>query len=274
MTPDTDELSRIIEQQNPVLRLQRQCSVWRRIQESGVCKNEGTATFSRYVEKHLQQSADVLVRWSQEPPPRMFDPQLVIDAHRESFAGLHPWAGTLRKTEMVFGRFSATSHVHVAMGLAVMARLVQQLPQTTPYQQLYKIGAFHVAMIGLHPFLDGNGRSTRTVMAHQLAQFGHNPAIAFNYIHANKHEYLHANNQGLETNNPKALADLLANVYGIKSERLAPLDFRLRYYPASYEPKPISEDSIRRECEQQSRPLAVCDHRNSGQAGPDLQFGY
>jgi hypothetical protein len=96
------------------------------------------------------------------------------------------------------------------------------------------------------------------------AETARNPVPLIQYMEANRREYIHANNMGLEAHDPKPLANLIAGVYNMPTEK-SQLDFRMRYLPANYQPTPINLENIFHECQTQlTAQSSACHHQGRG----------
>ena len=81
----------------------------------------------------------------------------------------------------------------------------------TLYRQLHiveKVALFHLRFEGIHPFIDGNGRTGRLLMNLQLLQAGFPP---INVTFADRHRYYDAFDDYAQSGSPKAMTTLIAN---------------------------------------------------------------
>lgn len=85
---------------------------------------------------------------------------------------------------------------------------------------VWKIAAFHVLFEHIHPFIDGNGRTGRTIMATSLRAHGY-PPIAIGT--AERREYLNALTQWQLDNNPQPCITLITRLITYEAQRISAL---------------------------------------------------
>ena len=107
----------------------------------------------------------------------------IQQAHYQMFKRVHPWAGQFRspgQMVMVAG-FPAADSQRIGRELELALHQTSEmlegaLSAHNPHQMLAAFAFFHVRFERVHPFLDGNGRSGRTILAVQFEKaFGTAP---------------------------------------------------------------------------------------------------
>ena len=104
--------------------------------------------------------------------------------HFHMFQAVHPWAGQFRtpgQMAVVAGFPAAdTSRIRRELELALFqTRQLITIVSGDPIQILAAMSFLHARYERIHPFLDGNGRSGRTVLAVQFESvFGHLPKFS------------------------------------------------------------------------------------------------
>ena len=141
----------------------------------------GVQTLSQYEESIIQGTADtvqflagidVLERLT------VADLRLV---HFHLFQRVHPWAGQFRTPGQMatVAGYPAADSVRIPRELELALYQTRQLMASAfgdDLHQLADVIFFHVRFERVHPFLDGNGRSGRSVLAVQFERlFGHLP---------------------------------------------------------------------------------------------------
>ncbi len=101
--------------------------------------------------------------------------------HEYLFSGLYDFAGMVRSKNISKGGFTFASAVYLVNGLAE----IEKLPETT-FEEIVKK---YVEMNIAHPFLEGNGRSTR-IWLDLILKKNLNKCIDWQEI--NKQDYLNA----------------------------------------------------------------------------------
>ena len=101
--------------------------------------------------------------------------------HRYLFGGLYEFAGTIREQNISKGHFRFANSLYLKEALAK----IEQMPETTFEQIIAKYVEMNIA----HPFLEGNGRSTRIWLDMMLKK---NLGQVVNWQHVDKTLYLQA----------------------------------------------------------------------------------
>jgi fido (protein-threonine AMPylation protein) len=144
---------------------------------------------------------------------------VLLDIHRRLFAGVRGHAGRMRA--YAFGdehlTFGPNRSMHRDRVMTEVDAMFQQLERSirsfhaNPDATDYERSAIHVAIwahakvVQIHPFLDGNGRSSRLLMNAILVGLGL-PPIAVEVV---KQEYNEALNHYFRTSDLQPLIDLL-----------------------------------------------------------------
>ncbi len=99
-------------------------------------------------------------------------------AHYLLFRRVHPWAGEFRRMgqlAMVAG-YPASDPQRVDRELELLQHQWASMPSQSPTEVLARLSFGHVRFERIHPFLDGNGRSGRLLLAAQYEKaFGRLP---------------------------------------------------------------------------------------------------
>ena len=104
--------------------------------------------------------------------------------HIQMFQAVHPWAGQFRNPGQmaVVAGFPAADSSRIWRELELALFQTRQLITSAsgdPIPLLAAMSFFHARYERIHPFLDGNGRSGRTVLAVQFESvFGHLPKFS------------------------------------------------------------------------------------------------
>ena len=104
--------------------------------------------------------------------------------HFHMFKAVHPWAGQFRTPGQmaVVAGFPAADSSRIPRELDLALHQTRELMDTASGDKVQLLAAmsfFHARYERIHPFLDGNGRSGRTVLAIQFERvFGHLPSFA------------------------------------------------------------------------------------------------
>jgi hypothetical protein len=151
---------------------------WQRIVQAGLCP--GISTFEEYEARYTPQLLEAirLVEASPIAIPQPLDLQTV---HQIIFADIHPWAGQFRSAGQVVtfdgGTIGTDSHRIVPEIEKLRQDTEEALAKaSTPQDQAITISLFHARIRRIHPFLDGNTRTSATLLEGQLrAIFGPPP---------------------------------------------------------------------------------------------------
>jgi fido (protein-threonine AMPylation protein) len=151
------------------------------------------------------------------------DASLVCSFHRELFTGVRDHAGRFRSSEfgterLVFGPNRSVHRDHVPAELDAALEQVDRSIRSfkaNPDAADYEKHALHVAIwahaktIEIHPFEDGNGRTSRVLMNWVLRQLNMRPIV----VEIPRMEYNDCLNVYFKTNDFSPLFDLLLAVY-------------------------------------------------------------
>lgn len=101
--------------------------------------------------------------------------------HRELFGGLYDFAGKIRTLNIAKGNFRFANSLYLREALAAIERM--------PESSYEEIVAKYVEMNVAHPFMEGNGRSTRIWLDMMLR---HALGVMVDWAKIDKHDYLSA----------------------------------------------------------------------------------
>lgn len=155
---------------------------------------------------------------------RRVDLALLQDFHRALFEGVRSHAGQIRRTGfgqeyLGFGPNRSVHRAHVEAGLDELLSKVRGSISSfdeNPDDPAYEAGALHLAVwthaevIRIHPFEDGNGRTSRVLMNWVLLRLGLRPVS----IEAPRQEYLVCLNRYYTQKDLEPLIDLTLRLYG------------------------------------------------------------
>jgi len=148
---------------------------WQRIVDAGLCPEITSPAV--YEERATAQLNLAFAAAMQDPQP-VPTPDRVASIHRIIFSGIHPWAGTFRLMGQTVrfdeGVIGTDSH-RVAPDLERISKeTVDSLQQSSsPQEQAIAIACYHARYRRVHPFLDGNTRTSAVLLQAQIkAVFG------------------------------------------------------------------------------------------------------
>ncbi|MCC6647798.1 MAG: Fic family protein [Polyangiaceae bacterium] len=152
---------------------------------------------------------------------RPLDLTLMRDIHRVLFLGVRRHAGRIRErgegTEhLVFGPHRSPHRDEVRRLLDVLfSRVEREVRALEDAGDEYEVEAIrlavwaHAEIVRIHPFEDGNGRTSRLCAAHLLVRLGLRPVA----IEAVKQEYTEALNHYYTARDIEPLVDLYVRLY-------------------------------------------------------------
>ena len=93
--------------------------------------------------------------------------------HYLMFSGVHPWAGQFRRPGelAVVSGYPAADPQRIERELELAVRQMRELLESAnrnPHEMIAALAFFHVRFERVHPFLDGNGRTGRVILAVQF----------------------------------------------------------------------------------------------------------
>jgi cell filamentation protein len=145
--------------------------------------------FKRCISKNQQIMID---EESKQKAKQLFDTGMIdkieigtVDGlkqiHKYIFGGLYPFAGQIRRNNISKGGFKFASALYLHDNL----RSIEKMPESSFEEIISKYIEMNVA----HPFLEGNGRSTRIWLDPILKK---NIKMCIDWQRINKHDYLSA----------------------------------------------------------------------------------
>ena len=132
-------------------------------------------TLDQYERAIIGGIVDALAYLSGIEPLRELSVRDIQQVHFQMFKGVHPWAGQFRRT----GEMATVAGYPAADSQRIERELEQAVWQTrelldsaeanqNPHEVMAALAFFHVRYERVHPFLDGNGRTGRTILAVQF----------------------------------------------------------------------------------------------------------
>jgi len=142
-------------------------------------------TLEQYEEAVLKGTADALAFLGGINSLRQIALPDIQVVHRLIFNGVHPWAGESRKPGQlaIVSGFPAADPQRIVRELELalyQLREIMEIPvlPDSHHSFLAALAFFHVRFERVHPFLDGNGRCGRTILAVQFEKvFGVLPSF-------------------------------------------------------------------------------------------------
>lgn len=131
------------------------------------------AAVLRQLEFEVGTARQVGVETGHIDVPRTFDGVQLIAVHRALFGDLYPWAGVFRRYDMdlrhqTFRASWIERYLHDAS--AVLHRPVDRL---SPRSYAHHLAEAYAYLNCAHPFREGNGRSSKTLLRMLAAQHGY-----------------------------------------------------------------------------------------------------
>jgi fido (protein-threonine AMPylation protein) len=154
---------------------------------------------------------------------RSLNLSLLRDLHAGLFQGIRGHAGRIRDrgygTErLTFGPHRSSHRDKVREELEALFRQADaRMSALNPGDEAFELEAVrlavwtHAEIIRVHPFEDGNGRTSRLCAGHQLVRLGLRPVA----MEAVKQEYTEALNRYYERGDLEPLVDLYVSLYPI-----------------------------------------------------------
>ena len=137
--------------------------------------NPGIHSLQQYEDAVLAGTVDALAFLRRIPVLRELAVADIQQVHYQIFKGVHPWAGQFRRWGQVatVGGLPTADAQRIGRELEVALFQTRELleavlPAPDPHSVLAAMAFFHVRFERVHPFLDGNGRSGRTILSVQI----------------------------------------------------------------------------------------------------------
>lgn len=139
--------------------------------------------------------------------------------HKIAFASTSTQAGQFRRPgqAIVFGGHSGAEPMRITVELQRLAAETSEIMSKTvsPQDKALALAFHHARMVGIHPFIDGNGRCSR------IATGGMAKACGFNFdvssLSANRDRYISGLSTALKSNDLAPLADVFCEAMGVSS---------------------------------------------------------
>lgn len=131
----------------------------------------------------------------------------VVDLHRQLYGDIWTWGGTLRRREVSIG--VAPEQIAVQLRSSLDSYLYRWQHTTDWTARQFAI-AVHAETVRIHPFVDGNGRTTRLLadLVHAAVQTGDDAVELFDWD-IDKRTYVDLLRVFDRDRNPEALADYI-----------------------------------------------------------------
>ncbi len=98
-----------------------------------------------------------------------------------------------------------------------MEQLLMDYPKViTNMHPVVSVAVFHLLFEGIHPFIDGNGRTGRLILNFELLKHGFPP---INIKFADRKKYYQCFNEFYETKNPETMVQLVADYVELELDR-------------------------------------------------------
>ena len=142
-------------------------------------------TLDQYDQATLFGALDALAYLRTIEPASALTVAEIQQVHYLVFKGVHPWAGQFRSMGQMatIAGFPAADPDRIVRELELALVQMRELLETgraagDPQLMLAALGFMHVRFERVHPFLDGNGRSGRAILAVQIEEtFGILPRL-------------------------------------------------------------------------------------------------
>lgn len=146
----------------------------------------GIHTLDQYERAVLQGGVDALAYLRGIDPLQELSPSDLRHVHHLMFTRAHPWAGNFRRPGQlaIVSGYPAADPQRIERELELCLRqtreiLLPALATRDARQLVAALAFFHVRFERVHPFLDGNGRCGRVVLAVQFEKlFGRIPSLS------------------------------------------------------------------------------------------------
>ncbi len=218
---------------------------WNQLRAAGLLP--GVASLADYTEKTSAGLA--AAQWlAQElcgtTPP---DPALIRDIHRVAFAEVVPFAGEFRKDNgVMIGGYPGADTSRISYEIALLNRQYSDMlaDDHTPAGCAAAVAFYHIRLMRIHPFRDGNGRTGRVLLAAQCDALFTNGAgeQVMAALAADKPAYYEALRSANRLN-LAPLAAIVTQALGMEGSREAQSPFRVApIFQASYGAEDLDAD--------------------------------
>jgi fido (protein-threonine AMPylation protein) len=155
----------------------------------------------------------------------------ISDIHKLSYEDLSSYGGEISRTQMKFGPHMGAPPRQMKSELDLLDRQMEKLwdKAQTNEAKTRALAFQHVRLVGIHGFIDGNGRTSRKALQYGMDRNYNLPQL--NKI--DRADYIKANNSALLHNNIGRLAHLVSEDYGVSyngtDQQVSP--YQVRAFP-------------------------------------------
>ena len=152
---------------------------WERVLRIGVYSVSSPRAYEQAAVEGLQAASDLL-KSSNILVPILSE---IKALHKVAFGSIHPWAGTFRieGQEVRAGKLICSNASEISSELTALNKEMLYNPLKGSKKYLSEVlGFYHASFLAVHPFLDGNGRLSRTILDTQSVKLlGHSLSTTF-----------------------------------------------------------------------------------------------
>lgn len=160
----------------------------------------------------------------------------VKERHGDLFNNVYSHSGKVSEGMQAFGGYAGCDAKYFGQEINLLEKQNDFLSKKPPTDKNLLIAACfeHVRLIHIHPFSDGNGRTTRSILKDRIESIS--PSLKLNITDKNKEDYFESMDHALRYNN---LAPFLTFVNDSSNIGLSPKS--LEYVPSPFKISPYRE---------------------------------
>lgn len=208
---------------------------WEEIQDHGILP--GIQSWEDYVQEYEQNQ--IALRGFLLKVPSLWTKETIRETHRLLFQNIAPWAGEFSTRQEMIASIPGSPPELRDTEFGLLEEQITLLEETAESELArIRIAAFHHSrLLCMHPFRDGNGRTARTLLAHQMRSItgGIKP------FNCDKTLYIDALQAAHPSGNIAPLSNLLCKSYLGRPD------------PAKFLPAPFRMSSLQLETLEESR---------------------